>query len=264
MIPENEKVIKDIVWSVRRLVRAVYLDSQKMSKKYGLTGPQSGVLRSLFKYGPTSSADLSRVLYVTPSNITGVIDRLEKKVLVERVRKVGDRRVALIQLTEAGEKLSKKLPDPIEERFISELADLEPEHVQLLSMAMANCSTNIVCKVSGQIEVHTFIPMGNAIAALLPYMVDYYDERIPDKVARIAEYMRKGLDSPSELESLSAGEILRHFIQRLDLPQSLGFLGFSEDSTPLVTRDIKCRRLGSDGPEPVDPEVLKQIVNRAL
>ena len=136
MIPENEKVIKDIVWSVRRLVRAVYLDSQKMSKKYGLTGPQSGVLRSLFKYGPTSSADLSRVLYVTPSNITGVIDRLEKKVLVERVRKVGDRRVALIQLTEAGEKLSKKLPDPIEERFISELADLEPEHVQLLSMAM--------------------------------------------------------------------------------------------------------------------------------
>jgi len=136
MIPENEKIIKDIVWSVRRLVRAVYLDSQKISKQYGLTGPQSGVLRSLLKYGPTSSADLSRMLYVTPSNITGVIDRLEKKGLVERVRKIGDRRVALIQLTEAGETLGQKLPDPIEERFISGLADLEPEHVQLLSMAM--------------------------------------------------------------------------------------------------------------------------------
>jgi DNA-binding MarR family transcriptional regulator len=136
MIPGNEKVIKDIVWSVRRLVRAVYLDSQKISKQYGLTSSQSSVLRSLLKYGPTSSADLSRMLYVTPSNITGVIDRLEKKRLVERVRKVGDRRVALIQLTEAGENLGRKLPDPIEERFISELADLEPEHVQLLSMAM--------------------------------------------------------------------------------------------------------------------------------
>ncbi len=136
MIPENEKVIKDIVWSVRRLVRAVYLDSQKISKQYGLTGPQSGVLRSLLKLGPTSSAELSRMLYVTPSNITGVIDRLEKKTLVERVRKAGDRRVALIRLTEEGEVLGKTLPDPIEERFISELADLEPEHVQLLSMAM--------------------------------------------------------------------------------------------------------------------------------
>jgi hypothetical protein len=32
--------------------------------------------------------------------------------------------------------LGQRLPDPIEERFISELADLEPEQVQLLSMAM--------------------------------------------------------------------------------------------------------------------------------
>ena len=136
MIPENEKVIKDIVWSVRRLVRAVDLDSQKISRQYGLTGSQSSVLRNLLKYGPTSSAGLSRMLYVTPSNITGVIDRLEKKTLVERVRKAGDRRVALIRLTESGEELSTKLPDPIEERFIAELADLEPEHVQLLGLAM--------------------------------------------------------------------------------------------------------------------------------
>ena len=136
MVPENEKVIQDIIWSVRRLVRAVYLDSHKISKQYGLTGPQSGILRSLLKHGPTSSADLSRMLYVTPSNITGVIDRLEKKGLVDRVRKTGDRRVALIQLTETGKALSTQLPDPIEERFISGLADLEPEHVQLLSMAI--------------------------------------------------------------------------------------------------------------------------------
>ena len=136
MIPENEKVIKDIVWSVRRLVRAVDLDSQKISRQYGLTSSQSSVMRNLLKYGPTSSAGLSRMLYVTPSNITGVIDRLEKKTLVERVRKVGDRRVALIRLTESGEELSRNLPDPIEERFIAELADLEPEHVQLLGMAM--------------------------------------------------------------------------------------------------------------------------------
>jgi DNA-binding MarR family transcriptional regulator len=90
----------------------------------------------LFTHGALSSADLSRKLYVTPSNITGVIDRLERKGLVERIRKVGDRRVALITLTEKGEELSKSLPDPIEKKLISELGDLEPEHVELLSMAM--------------------------------------------------------------------------------------------------------------------------------
>jgi len=136
MNPQNESVIQDIVWSIRRLVRAVYLDSQKISKRYGLTEPQSAVLRNLFNNGPMSSADLSRALYVTPSNITGIIDRLEKKQFVERIKKKGDRRVALITLTEAGKELSKTLPDPIMKKFIAELADLEPEHVQLLAMAM--------------------------------------------------------------------------------------------------------------------------------
>jgi DNA-binding MarR family transcriptional regulator len=83
-----------------------------------------------------SSADLSRNLFVTPSNITGIIDRLEKKQLVERIKKEGDRRVALIILTARGYELSKTLPDPIMKKFIGELADLEPEHVQLLAMAM--------------------------------------------------------------------------------------------------------------------------------
>ena len=136
MDPQNESVIQDIVWSVRRLVRAVYLDSQKISKRHGLTEPQSAVLRNLFSNGPVSSADLSRTLYVTPSNITGIIDRLEKKQFVKRIRKEGDRRVALITLTESGRELSKTLPDPIMKKFITELADLELDHVQLLAMAM--------------------------------------------------------------------------------------------------------------------------------
>jgi DNA-binding MarR family transcriptional regulator len=132
----NEDVIKDIVESIRRLVRAEYLDSQKMSKQYGLTGPQSLVLRLLIKKGALSSADLSRQMYVTPSNITGIIDRLEKKGLVERIRKKGDRRVALITLTRSGQELGQTIPDPIEKKFVNQLADLESEHLQILAMAM--------------------------------------------------------------------------------------------------------------------------------
>ena len=107
-----------------------------MTKRYGLTGPQSAVLRLLVNNGSMSSAEVSRRMYVTPSNVTGIIDRLEKKDLVKRTRKEGDRRVALINLTESGHQLSKTIPDPIEKKFISELVDLEPQHVQILGMAM--------------------------------------------------------------------------------------------------------------------------------
>ena len=136
MDPENESVIKDIVGSIRKLVRAVYLDSQKMSRQFGLTGQQSVVLRLLLNNGSMSSADLSRLMYVTPSNITGIIDRLEKKGLIERMRKEGDRRVTLIILTGTGKELGEGIPDPIEKKFINQLADLELDHVQLLAMDM--------------------------------------------------------------------------------------------------------------------------------
>ena len=136
MKAESEAVIYNIVDSIRRLVRAVYLDSQKMSKQYGLTGPQSSVLRNLVNDGPMSSADLSRMLYVTPANITGIIDRLEIKGLVKRIKKQGDRRVALITLTESGQQLGRSIPDPIINLFISELGDLELERLKLLSGAM--------------------------------------------------------------------------------------------------------------------------------
>jgi len=118
------------------LVRAVSLDSAKMSRQFSLTAPQSGVLRSLASNGPISSAQLSRELYVTPSNITGIIDRLEKKGLVQRVRKEGDRRVALIMLTQAGEQLSSQLPDPIEIKLISALSDLESKKIADLRGAL--------------------------------------------------------------------------------------------------------------------------------
>jgi DNA-binding MarR family transcriptional regulator len=79
---------------------------------------------------------LSRILYVTPSNITGIIDRLEKKELVNRIKKEGDRRVALITLTDEGAKLCNVVPDAVERKFIAALANLKPEHVQILGSTM--------------------------------------------------------------------------------------------------------------------------------
>jgi hypothetical protein len=52
MYSENELLIKEIVGAIRKFVRAVSLDAFKISKKYGLTGPQSTLLRTLIKEGP--------------------------------------------------------------------------------------------------------------------------------------------------------------------------------------------------------------------
>jgi DNA-binding MarR family transcriptional regulator len=136
MASDNEVLINNIASAIRKLVQAIYMDSARIKRQYGVTGPQSAVLRNLIKNGPLSSVDISRNLFVTPSNITGIIDRLEIKDLVKRVRKKEDRRVAHITLTAAGKKLGLSLPDPIEGKMIAGLPGLDSEHIQTLAMAM--------------------------------------------------------------------------------------------------------------------------------
>ncbi len=136
MVANNEALIDEIVAGIRKLRRLVYHYYIKAARQFGLTETQGDVLRTLLACGSMSSADLSRHLFMTPANITGVIDRLEVKALVERIRQKADRRVTLISLTESGKILAKQLPDPIENKLISGLENLDAEQVQSLAGAM--------------------------------------------------------------------------------------------------------------------------------
>lgn len=133
---EKELIIHEIVGAIRQLNRSVYHDAKKMNRHFGLTVPQSGALRVLARNGRLSSVELSRKLFVTPSNITGIIDRLEKKGFVKRVQKKGDRRIMLISLTRKGIEVSKSLPDPMEKKLILGLADLTTREIQELQQAL--------------------------------------------------------------------------------------------------------------------------------
>jgi DNA-binding MarR family transcriptional regulator len=132
----KESSSKKIVAAIRRLVRLTYLDSKAMVKRYGITGPQSLVLKSLIEsIEPLSSMTLSRRLNVSPANITGIIDRLEEKGLVKRMRKQGDRRTILIELTEKGIGFGQQLPDLIEKKLIKGLGDLDTSEIAAIYMA---------------------------------------------------------------------------------------------------------------------------------
>jgi DNA-binding MarR family transcriptional regulator len=132
----NDPEIQAIVAAIRQLYRIVYHDALRSSRSSGLTSSQSAAMRILYQNGPLSSADLSRRLHVTPSNMTGLIDRLEKKHLVERVPDLGDRRIALITLTEKGRRLGQNLPDPIENKIVSRLGHLEEQEIQEYRIAI--------------------------------------------------------------------------------------------------------------------------------
>ncbi|MCU0627083.1 MAG: MarR family transcriptional regulator [Gemmatimonadaceae bacterium] len=73
-----------------------------LATAHGLTMGQLGVLEALHHLGPMSQSALAGKLLVSASNLTTVLDNLERDGLVKRVRDTVDRRVSNVHLTPAG------------------------------------------------------------------------------------------------------------------------------------------------------------------
>src|SRR5690348_14960146 len=67
--------------------------------EFGLSTRQFWALTHLDEQQGCSMVDLSRVLFTDKSNVTGIVDRLERLNLVIRTSAPHDRRVILIKLT---------------------------------------------------------------------------------------------------------------------------------------------------------------------
>jgi MarR family transcriptional regulator, 2-MHQ and catechol-resistance regulon repressor len=83
--------------------------ARHMADEGGLTMSQFGVLEALLHLCTLSQGDLCQKLLLSGSNITTVIDNLEKRRLVRRDRLPRDRRVVEVSLTGQGRALVTKL-----------------------------------------------------------------------------------------------------------------------------------------------------------
>jgi DNA-binding MarR family transcriptional regulator len=72
-----------------------------------LTVPQAMLLRQLGDALPMNAA--AGRLHCDPSNVTGIVDRLEARGLIERQHLTTDRRVKHLALTPAGRKLRRRV-----------------------------------------------------------------------------------------------------------------------------------------------------------
>jgi MarR family 2-MHQ and catechol resistance regulon transcriptional repressor len=87
---------------------------------WGLTASQFGALEALWHLGPMCQRELSEKLLKSSSNITTVVDNLERRDLVERERSTDDRRVVTLRLTDAGRRLVQKtLPLHVQEIVVA-------------------------------------------------------------------------------------------------------------------------------------------------
>jgi DNA-binding MarR family transcriptional regulator len=114
-------------------------ESSRLFAPLGITGAQFNVLILLYAQtedGTMSQSDLGRLLTVHRSNVTGLVDRLEKLGLVQRLDDHSDRRVNRISLTETGKETARKGEELYIGRIHAIMSALGPEEWRTLSSSL--------------------------------------------------------------------------------------------------------------------------------
>lgn len=127
--------------AVQRLAGDLLQGVTELLKEAGLSGAQYNVLRILrgSLQSGLSCGQIAERLITRDPDITRLLDRMEKRGLVTRVRETADRRVVMTRITDAGLELLAALDEPMTALHRQQLGHLGEDRlrqmVQLLSEA---------------------------------------------------------------------------------------------------------------------------------
>lgn len=88
--------------------------SKRMEAGSGVTGPQRLVVRIVGRFPGISAGEVSQILHLHPSTLTGILKRLEQRAMVERRPDPADGRRALLHLTARGRRLDGRRRGSVE------------------------------------------------------------------------------------------------------------------------------------------------------
>ncbi|QOV38595.1 MarR family transcriptional regulator [Streptomyces ferrugineus] len=125
-----DELTLEVVDLIGSVVARYHEEYDEAAAEHALTGAQARLL-SLLTLEPLPMRKLAHKLKCEPSNVTGIVDRLESRGLVERRPDPADRRVKLAAATEEGRRVARSLRESL--RFAREpLAGLS--HTERLAL----------------------------------------------------------------------------------------------------------------------------------
>lgn len=114
-----------VLVALRQIIRAIDLHSKKLERESGLTGPQLLVMQVISQNEPVTAGQIAREVNLSQATVTSILDRLERKIYLRRVRSSEDKRKVLVSLTEAGGEVLERAPTLMQENFINSFSHLE-------------------------------------------------------------------------------------------------------------------------------------------
>jgi MarR family transcriptional regulator, organic hydroperoxide resistance regulator len=115
-----------VLWEVEHALRS---RSKRMEGRLGVTGPQRLVLRLVSRQRDMSPGDLARTIHLHPSTLTGILQRLVDRGLLERRTDRSDQRRALLRVLPGAAPIVRATRDTVESRVAAVLAGLSEEAI---------------------------------------------------------------------------------------------------------------------------------------
>jgi MarR family transcriptional regulator, organic hydroperoxide resistance regulator len=128
----NGEIVARIEKELRYISGIIKQKGREMLSNYKITPPQFVALQWLFEDGDMTIGELSNKMYLACSTTTDLVDRMEKNVLVERVKDPNDRRVVRIHLLEEGERIIDEVIKKRQAYLEGILVNFSLEEIQLL------------------------------------------------------------------------------------------------------------------------------------
>lgn len=155
--PSNRSRHRQVLTALRRITRAIDLHSRFLAQQYGLTGPQLVILQELSTQGEISVGGLAKAISLSQATVTGIVDRLEKRGLVERRRHEIDKRRVLVRTTGGCTQLLRQAPPLLQQAFLDQF-DRLAEWEQLL--IVSSLSRVVSMMEAGDIDASPILTSG--------------------------------------------------------------------------------------------------------
>lgn len=128
-----------------RLEHALERASKRMEVTLGVTGPQRLALRLIGVAPAIGPAELAAALHLHPSTLTGILQRLEQRGLIQRVRHATDARRVSLRVTRTGARLNApSAPGTVEQAVRTVLARVRGRDREVVVALLTSLASRLI------------------------------------------------------------------------------------------------------------------------
>lgn len=136
-----DSTLQDSLISLRRIIRATESGARELAKKADMATSELLTLQSVADNPGISPGELAKSLSLSPVTSTVILQKLESRGLIEKIRSTVDKRRLEVVLTEKGKHEVNDAPSSLQTRFAERFGQLQGWEQHLIASVLGRVTT---------------------------------------------------------------------------------------------------------------------------